>query len=309
MVKVGAMKFAMVPNVWDEAVSDLNQAGHTLVELDESPDVLIFNGGVDDFPDPLPSSVQFVQTAFAGIEALDEAGVLRDSGVRWANAAGAFDDTVAESAIGLLLAVLHQHKAVTNWDTRPEVEERTEFLFDDKTVAIVGAGGIGERLIRMLDVFGAKTIALTRSGRDVPGATESLPMSQADEVWGRADYFVILAPLTSQTRGMINAEVLRAMKPNAVVVNVARGKLVVTEDLIQALQRGEIAGAGLDVTDPEPLPSDSPLWEMPNVVITPHTANTARFVRGRVAPLARKNWEALSAGETMPTEVDVEQGY
>ncbi|MHA2789555.1 D-isomer specific 2-hydroxyacid dehydrogenase family protein [Corynebacterium sp. S7] len=303
------MKFTMLPNVWADSVADIEFKGHQHVGLDESPDMLVFNGGPNDFPDPLPESVQAVQAAFAGVEAFDQAGILASSGVRWANAAGIYDDTVAESAIGLLLAVLHRHKEVTSWDVRPEVEAKTEFLFEDKTVAVIGAGGIGRRLISLLNAFGTKSIAVTRTGRDVPGATTSLSFAEIDSVWPAADYFVILAPLTNETRGMINAEVLAKMKPNAVVINVARGPLVVTEDLIAALENGTIAGAGLDVTDPEPLPDDSPLWNMSNVVITPHTANTARFLHQRVGELTVRSWEALEAGERMPTEVDAARGY
>ncbi|WP_026196159.1 D-isomer specific 2-hydroxyacid dehydrogenase family protein [Corynebacterium lubricantis] len=303
------MKFTMLPNVWSDSVADIEAQGHLHVGLDESPDMLVFNGGPDDLPDPLPESVQAVQAAFAGIEALDQSGILASSGVRWANAAGVYDDTVAESAVGLLLAVLHRHKEVTSWEVRPEVEAKTEFLFEDKTVAIIGAGGIGRRLIALLNAFGTKTIAVTRTGREVPGADESVAFSEVNSVWPTADYFVILAPLTTETRGMINAEVLAKMKRNAVIINVARGPLVVTEDLIAALRDGTIAGAGLDVTDPEPLHDDSPLWTMPNVVITPHTANTARFLHQRVGELTVRSWEALAAGERMPTEVDVTRGY
>lgn len=303
------MKFTMLPNVWDESVSDIEAAGHKHVGLDESPDMLVFNGGPDDFPNPLPKSVQAVQAAFAGVEALDQSGILASSGVRWANAAGIYDDTVSESAIGLLLAVLHRHKEVTSWGVRPAVEEKTEFLVDNKTVAIIGAGGIGRRLISMLNVFGADTVAVTRTGHEVEGATKSLSFDQVNEVWPTADYFVILAPLTNETRGMVNADVLSKMKNSAVVINVARGPLVVTQDLITALEEGTIAGAGLDVTDPEPLSDDSPLWSMPNVVITPHTANTALFLRRRVGELTIRSWEALASGKRMPTEVDVERGY
>ncbi|WIM67158.1 D-isomer specific 2-hydroxyacid dehydrogenase family protein [Corynebacterium breve] len=303
------MKFTMLPTVWDDTVADIESAGHTHVALDESPDLIVFNGGADDFPDALPDSVKVVQCAFAGIDALDQAGILRKNKVRWVNAAGVYDDTVAESTIALLLAVLHQHKYAKDWSARPSIAENQQFLFENKTVAVIGAGGIGERLIKLLNVFGCTTIAVTRSGREVSGATVSMSTSRIDEAWETADYFVLLTPLTDDTRGMVNRDVLQKMKPNAVVINVGRGPLIVTDDLVEALHKGTIFGAGLDVTDPEPLPNDHPLWSLDNCVITPHTANTEKYIRDRVGALTRYNWEAFSVSQLMPTEVNVEHGY
>ena len=99
------------------------------------------------------------------------------------------------------------------------------------------------------------------------------------------------------------------MKPHAVVVNAGRGPLIVTDDLVDALRDGAIAGAGLDVTDPEPLPEGHPLWGMPNVVITPHTANTQQNVRASIGALAARNAELFATGERMSTEVDIKVGY
>lgn len=302
------MKFAFLPKPWDAVVDDLTTHGHTFVDLDESPDVLVFRGDPEDFPEELPPSVKLVQVAYAGVEKLVEAGVL-DGDVPVANAAGIYDDTVAESALALLLGVLQRHKAVTpQWNEQQMFEEK-DYLFDNKKVAVIGAGGIGKMLIRFLEPFGPEIIAVNRSGNPVPGATRTVAMDDAQDVWSEADYFVLIAPLTKQTHHMINAEVLRAMKPNAVVVNVGRGPLVDTEALTQALQEGTIAGAGLDVTDPEPLPEDHPLWQMDRCLITPHTANIPRYMQARVGELTRRNWEALQEGRPMPTQIDVEEGY
>ena len=139
-------------------------------------------------------------------------------------------------------------------------------------VAIIGAGGIGTKLIEFLAPFNPGIIAVNRSGRPVAGGDETLPMAEADGVWERADVVVLLAPLTAATRGMVDEKVLNKMKQSAVLVNVGRGPLVVTDDLVAALDNGVIAGAALDVTDPEPLPADHPLWEQERCLITPHTA-------------------------------------
>lgn len=302
------MKFAFLPKPWDAVVDDLTEHGHTFVGLDESPDVLVFRGGPEDFPEELPPSVKLVQVAYAGVEKLVEAGVL-DPDVPTANAAGIYDDTVAESALALLLGVLQRHKAVTpQWNDR-QMHEEKDYLFDNKKVAVIGAGGIGKKLIRFLEPFGPEIIAVNRSGNSVPGATRTVAMNDAQDVWSQADYFVLIAPLTKQTHHMVNEEVLRAMKPNAVVINVGRGPLIDTQALTKALQEGTIAGAGLDVTDPEPLPEDHPLWQIDRCLITPHTANIPRYMQARLGELTRRNWEALQEGRPMPTQIDVEEGY
>lgn len=304
------MKFAILPSPWSVTVDELEGHGHQHVDIEDNPDVLIYHGGAEDFPEALPDSVQFVQFAWAGIDALDSAGILARTGTRWANAAGLYDDTVAESTLALILAGLHQFARVTpDGSTKAAIESESRYLVEGMTVAIIGAGGIGKKLIQFLAPFNAEIIAVNRSGRPVDGADETLPMAEADGVWGRADVVVLLAPLTAETRGMVDSKVLAAMKDTAVLVNVGRGPLVVTDNLVAALSDGTIAGAALDVTDPEPLPADHPLWEQDRCLITPHTASTPRFGRQRIAGLTLKNWEALQCGKEMPTEVDVEQGY
>ena len=301
------MKYAMLPTPWEETLQTLDAAGHERAPLEEA-EALIFNGGPDDFPQPLPPSVGLVQVPFAGVDHLLD--VMRNTSARWSNAAGLYDATVAESTIALLLAQLHAHKRVgTSWDNRDEVEAHTSFLFEDKTVAVVGAGGIGKRLIRMLEGFGPRIIAVNRSGNPVEGADETYATSDIERVWPAADYFVALAPLTEQTRQLFGAAAFRAMPNHAVVINVGRGPLVDTDVLVDALRAGQIAGAGLDVTNPEPLPDGHPLWEMPNVVITPHLANPPYSVRRRIGAHAAKVMEHFAAGEAIPTEVDTEAGY
>ncbi|APT87352.1 D-isomer specific 2-hydroxyacid dehydrogenase family protein [Corynebacterium flavescens] len=305
------MRYAILPHPWTETTSVLDAAGHTQVPLDEA-EFLVFNGAPGEFPDPLPESIGFVQVPFAGVDHVLD--LIRkthaETGVRWSNAAGLYDSTVAESTIALLLAQLHAHKRVgTSWDNRDEVEAHTSFLFEDRTVAIIGAGGIGTKLIEMLSGFGPRIIAVTRSGRPVAGADETHPVSEVEKVWPNADYFVFLTPLTDETYHLGNAEVFAAMPSHAVVINVGRGPLIDTAALVEALSNGEIAGAGLDVTDPEPLPDGHPLWEMPNCIITPHVANPPYSVRKRIGEHTLKAAEAFAADKPLPTEVNAEAGY
>lgn len=305
------MKFAFLPKPWDRAVADLEAAGHTYVDLDGDPDMLLFRGSSEHFPHDLPDSVKVVQVCYAGIEALVQAGVLEAHDVRWANAAGLYDDTVAESALALLLAVLHRHKAVKREWNNLELFGETNYLFDGTKLALIGAGGIGAKLISYLAPFGVEVTAVNRSGRSVEGAARTIAMADPSfgDLWGEADVFVLLAPLTEQTRHLVDAAALQKMKSSAIVVNVGRGPLVDTEALADALADASIAGAGLDVTEPEPLPADHRLWELDNCVITPHTANIPRYMEARIGGLAARNWELFEAGEQMSTEVDVREGY
>ena len=306
------MRFAFQPQQWPDAIAEIEAAGHTYVEDVHDADFLVFNGGPGKFPDPLPENIRYVQATFAGIDALVDAGLIRPGGVRWACASGLYDDTVAESTIAILLAQMHQHKMITlagSWSVRREVDRRKQWLFDGKTVAIIGAGRIAVKLIEMLRVFGVRIIAVTRSGREVAGADESRAIVEVDKVWPVADVVVVLAPLTPETRHMLNRDVYAQMKSTAVLVNVARGPLVHTEDLVEALREGVIGGAALDVTDPEPLPDDHPLWGIDTCMITPHTANTYTIIQERTGRLVGDNAAAFEAGERMPNEVDLEAGY
>ncbi|WP_175934611.1 D-isomer specific 2-hydroxyacid dehydrogenase family protein [Corynebacterium sp. Marseille-P4321] len=306
------MKFAFLPKPWDTPVEELEGEGHEFVQLEDDPDVLLFRGGPDDFPDTLPESVKLVQIVYAGVEALLENGTLEKhakNGVRFANAGGLYDDTVAESALALLLAVEHRLKAVDREWNNLQLFEEKQYLFGEKKLALIGAGGIGKTLIRFLEPFGMDITAVNRSGNEVEGANRTVKMDDAADVWAENDYFVLLTPLTEETRRMVNDETLGRMKDSAVVVNVGRGPLVDTDALTRALESGAIRGAGLDVTEPEPLPADHTLWDLDNCVITPHVANIPRYMKRRIGALTQKNWELYESGEKMATEVDVEAGY
>lgn len=301
----------MHPAPWDNVVDEVAAAGHTYVDDINSADFLVFNGDPHHFPDPLPGNIGFVQFVFTGVEKLLASGTIKP-GVRWANSAGTYGKPVAEIALTLLLSQLHQVKSVTQaatFDVRWEADAAQGWLFADRTVALIGAGGIGSELIRMLEPFGVRIIAVNRSGREVAGADETYAISDAEHVWAEADAAVLLMPLTDETRGMVDADVLSKMKPSSLLVNVGRGQLVVTDDLVDALRGGTIAGAAMDVTDPEPLPDGHPLWSLPNATILPHIAATARVARVMIAPQIVANAAAFAAGEEMPTEIDAEAGY
>ncbi|MCX7543346.1 D-isomer specific 2-hydroxyacid dehydrogenase family protein [Corynebacterium sp. P5848] len=304
------MKYVMQTREWDSIVDALSGRGHERVEKLEDADFLVFNGVPGEFPESLPDNIRFVQLCLAGIDAFFDAGYI-DASRRWANASGVYGRPVAESAVALLLSALHMHVQVArerSFDTAPAVHEGTGWLFGS-TIAVIGAGGIGRDLIPMLAGFGCEVIAVNNSGRPVEGAVETVTAQHTEDVLRRADHVILAAPLTEDTRGMINTRTLGLMKDTAVLVNVGRGPLVVTDDLVEALRWGQLRAAGLDVTDPEPLPDDHPLWGLDNVVITPHTANTFESMQRLMPDAVLANLDALEAGDRMPTEVDPKQGY
>ncbi|MDY6049319.1 MAG: D-isomer specific 2-hydroxyacid dehydrogenase family protein [Corynebacterium sp.] len=306
------MKFTVIPTAWEETIDQMTAAGHEYVpELGAGVEFVIFNGTPAQFPDSLPASVQVVHTHMAGMDGLAAAGVLGRDPVRWSNAQGLYKDTVSESTVTLLLDCLQQTKLAVqaaSFSVAGRMQEERRWLFD-QTVAIIGAGGIGEYLIGLLTAFGARTLAVTRSGRSVPGADGSYAIGDLQEVLDQATVVVNILPLTEDTRGFYNADLFAQMRPETVFINVGRGPSVDTRALYEALISGQIAAAGLDVTDPEPLPDDHPLWAVENCIITPHVANTLPIIRARTGAAAVEAAAAFAAGEEMPAEVDVAAGY
>jgi phosphoglycerate dehydrogenase-like enzyme len=256
------------------------------------------------------------------------------SPVVFTNSAGVHAPPMAETVIAMLLyfgrgldfAVDAQHRA--EWTTEPYyVADAPLGELSDATIGIVGFGGIGREVARRVASLGARVIAAKRSPAQ-PGEANLEPVagggvlgSRIEIVWGasgldavyrESDAVIVAAPDTPETRGMIDAEALRRMKRGAVLVNVARGRLVDETALIEALREGAIRGAGLDVFSREPLPDDSPLWSMSNVVMTPHVSAVTRGFWGREAGLILRNLERFLTGvpvEGWENVVDKEAGY
>ncbi len=290
-------------------------AGARIGALAEA-DALIWIGTPGDFPRTLPGSVRWVQLPAAGIEDFFAAGVFEaHPSVTFTSAAGAFAHSVAEHALTLLLAgvrYLPEHLRASSWRQReffPHVGS-----LRGKTVTIVGAGGIGRALIPLLAPLGAHVIAVNRSGRPVtgpgiPGDVETVPTEQLGRVWSHTDHVVIAAPATAQTRHLVGADELARLKPSSWVINVARGSLVDTAALVDALARGVIGGAGLDVTEPEPLPDGHPLWDLPNAIITPHDSNPPQLRLAAFADHVGANVARFVADEPLAALIDPARGY
>lgn len=276
----------------------LAKAGATIVDSLEEAEGFVFTQTPGlPFPDSLPESVTWVQLPQAGINHYFAQGVI-DSSRRWSNASGLYGEQVAEAALTLLLALLHKLPTVIradSWRVNADLDATTRWLRGD-TVAMIGMGGIGQAFERMVAPFGVRFIGVGRN-------------DNLHDALAQADHVVLGVPLTDATRGLMGHKEFAAMKPGATLINVARGEVVDTAALLAALDSGHLGAAGLDVTDPEPLPDGHPLWGRENVIITPHTANTRASMDELLAPLVVENYQLLLAGERMRTEVDPNKGY
>ncbi|ALG83416.1 D-isomer specific 2-hydroxyacid dehydrogenase family protein [Gordonia phthalatica] len=300
------MKIAIEPVQDTCLVEAVTAAGSTVVPLDEA-DALVWIGGPDGFP-KLADTVRWVALATAGIEKFVAEGVLDDRRL-WTNASGFYAVGVAEHALALLLAGLRQiNTAVLDHWAKDRIDPAVRSL-RGSTVAIIGAGGIGRELTRLLKACGATVIAVNRRGRAVPGADRTLTADRTDEVWALADHVVLAAPATAETYHLINDETLARLHSHTWIVNVARGPLIDQAALHRALSSGVIAGAALDVTDPEPLPADDPLWTLSNVIITPHVANPASGLTREMAPFVAENIRRFEAGQELMAVVTPGAGY
>ena len=269
-------------------------------------------GGADALAATLEShpSIDWVQLPYAGVDAF--AGLLASYADRplplWTSAKGAYSQPVAEHALTLTLALLRvipERVRATSWPKGPKTGSSLFGL----SIVIVGAGGIAVELIRLLEPFGAHVTIVRRSAGEVAGAERTVTSDRLREVLPDADVVVIAAASTAGTRRMFSSTEFAVMKRSSVLVNIARGDLVDSDALVAALATGEIAGAGLDVTDPEPLPDGHPLWTAPNILITPHSADTPAMTAPLLADRIRDNVAAFVGDGRFIGVVDPRAGY
>jgi phosphoglycerate dehydrogenase-like enzyme len=302
-------RIAVGPAAAPFATDAVAAGGGQLVDIADSPDALVWldPAEVQGLADQLASapSVRWVQLPFAGVERVLSFGLLDHDHV-WTCAKGSYAEPVAEHALGLSIAGLRHlptRIAARSWGTPAGTS-----LYDQK-VTIVGGGGITSVLLEQLAPFRVETTVVRRKPDPLPGASRTVPVSRLDDALPGALVVYVALALTPETTGIIGARQLELMDETAWLVNVARGPHVDTEALVAALRSGSIAGAALDVTDPEPLPDGHPLWDLPNCIITPHTADTIEMVMPLLAERIRTNVSRFGAGEELVGLVDPDAGY
>jgi phosphoglycerate dehydrogenase-like enzyme len=303
-----APRIAVAPCAASFALDAVRSGGGTVVDVDERPEGLIWLGhDMDALAAVLSdaSELRWVQLPSAGIERVVEAGLL-DARFTWTCAKGAFAEPVAEHALTLALAglrLLPERVRARSWGAQAGAS-----LYDER-VTILGAGGITGALLEQLAPFRVHTTVVRRTPEPMPGASRTVALAELhDALAGSLVVFLALA-LSPETTGIVGQAALDRMDERAWLVNVARGRHVDTDALVEALARGTIAGAALDVTEPEPLPDDHALWNEPNCIITPHTADTPEMVRPLLAERIRTNVARFVAREELVGLVDPGAGY
>lgn len=269
----------------------------------------------DFLTDALPAawhaatSLQWVHVAAAGVDPILFPD-LRDSDVTVTNSRGVFDQPIAEYVLGQILSFAKDFPGSLRLQHAHTWRHRDSERIAGRRVLVVGTGPIGRAIARTLTAVGMDVRGSGRRARtDDPDFGTVTAPGDLPGALAEADFVVAAAPLTEQTRGMFDSAAFAAMKPTARFVNVGRGDLVRTDDLITALTSGEIAGAAVDVVDVEPLPAGHPLWDAPNIVITPH--NSGDFVGWREAlvEVFADNFARWRVGEPPANVVDKKLGY
>ncbi|MGL5136650.1 MAG: D-2-hydroxyacid dehydrogenase, partial [Beijerinckiaceae bacterium] len=279
----------------------------TLQELEHMVgdlDVLVVSGFWRNAMLERAPKLRFIQSVSAGTDQYDKV-MFRTRGIRLASAQGANERAVAEHALALMLALsryLHlgrDAQAARRW--RPMIADpvRREQEQGGRNVVVVGFGRIGQRLGRLAKTLGCHVTGVRRDAAPAPDCADVvIPVTRLGAALAHADCIVLTCPLTPETERLINAAALRLMKPSAHLINVSRGRVVDEAALVAALFEGRIAAAALDVTEEEPLPESSPLWTMPNVIITPHSAGETGRYEENVIDLLIENLGRLGRGET-----------
>jgi phosphoglycerate dehydrogenase-like enzyme len=315
----------------------LRVAQYTAPSVDEVPDDVwrdadvLYTGSA--FPDPVKAPrLRWVQLDTSGVDHVRNSPVWQ-APVDITTLNGVAPSNMAEFAVMMMLAFGHHLKRMVELQQQrywPTFQERWDWFMPSElrgaTVGIIGYGSIGRQIGQIAHAFGMRVLALRRSGGsgkadrqtyripDLATATEREPEriygpAELGEMLPECDYVVLMVPYTADSHHMINERALRAMKPSAVLINLARGGVVEEGALIRALQEGWIAGAALDVFEQEPLPADSPLWSMRNVMISPHVAGFTPHYHERVMGIFVENLTRFLEGQPLLNRADRDAGY
>ena len=303
-------------------------------ELEELPEEtwggveVLYTHKVLPGPDQAPH-LKWIQFHRAGNERLIDALILRKPDLVATTLSGAAAQQVAEYVMGMILSLGHHAPEIIDfqkqrvWPT-DKGERFSPQELNQSTVGIIGYGSIGREVARLCCAFGAKVLATkydvkkpNDSGYSIEGVGDPdgdsvhrlYPPQALNSMLKESDFVIIAVPLTHKTRGLIAAEEMDAMKSSAFLVDISRGGVVDHSDLIEALRGGEIAGAALDVFPEEPLPADSQLWGLPNVILSPHIAGMTSHYDERAVNLFVENLNRYLAGEDLLNQIDLQRGY
>jgi phosphoglycerate dehydrogenase-like enzyme len=306
---------AAVQRRWPEMrVVDLPHYDRITPEL---PDTDIFVG-LTLRPEQLREAkrLKWVHTTSAGVGQLMYPE-FRSSGIILTNASGVHAPAMAEHITGMIVAMARDFPGATRFQAQKKWAQQEIWdgparprELSGAVALIVGFGAVGRAVAERLRGFGMRIWTVTRSAKtDASLAERAFPIAELKAALPSADYVILAAPETQETHHLIGAEQLAAMKPTAILVNVARGSLVDQAALVAALEKRAIGGAALDVASPEPLPPESPLWSLENVFITPHTSGISERIWERETELLIDNLERWFRGEPLRNRVDLARGY
>lgn len=245
--------------------------------------------------------LKWIQFTTSGVDKAVASGL--PDGVPVTNAAGFHANRVAEHAMSLLLAVARRHMEAgaarprREW-VRDEISPKMLSL-EKATMVLIGLGSIGQSIARKAKAFDMRVIGISRSSDALPNIDEIRPRSRLVETMREADVVALSAVYDENTHGIVSAECIAAMKPTTIIVNIARGLLIDEGAMIAALKANKIYGAGLDVMATEPLPADNPLWDMPNVVMTPHSAGAGGDKTDPIVNIIADNLALFKAGQPL----------
>jgi D-3-phosphoglycerate dehydrogenase len=293
--------------------ADIVQAGQQ--QIDEAIfDADVFCGHAKEKPIAWDQVVRqrrlrWIQSSAAGLDHCLTPSVI-DSDIAVTSASGLFADQVAEQTLALLFGVLRSLPVFFRAGVKREFIRRPTSDVHGKTVGIVGFGGNGRRIAQVLAPFRTRIIATDVFPVNKPDHVQQLwPADQLPRLLGESDVVILCVPLNDQTRGMVAAAQFQTMRRGSVLINVARGPVVAEDDLVRALDSGHLGGAGLDVTEVEPLAPSSPLWDMPNVLITPHVGAQSATRYDDVTDFFCDNLGRYLAGRPLRNLVDKQLGF
>jgi len=257
------------------------------------------------------SKLKWIQTWSAGVDSVPLES-LESKNIIVTSANGVHAYPISESIFAFMLGLTRKiHTYVKNQQEKKWHHSGIKLEMHEKTIGIIGVGAIGKETAKIAKAFGMRVLGVRHSGKQQEYVDEMYTTDQLDMVLPNCDYVVVTLPLTKDTKNLFDSKKFDLMKPSAFFINIGRGEIVVEDDLITALQNGIIAGAGLDVFEQEPLSADSPLWEMENVIITPHIAGSTEHYNQRVIEnILIPNLKNYISG-TLPSVnyVDFSKGY